>query len=224
MSTRHVVYIDEEKCVGCGKCVPNCGHGVLKVVDSKALIVDDAYCDGLGACLGVCPLGAISIIECKAEEPAATPCPGAAVLSFAGDGEVGASHEGETPPSALTQWPVQLSLVPVHAAFFDGADVLLSADCVPFALADFHGLLLRGRKLLVGCPKLGDVAAYADKLTAILRQNNIRSMTVAHMEVPCCRGLLALAERAAAASGKPIALEEVVVGGRGGVQSAVRAR
>ncbi len=240
MARRSIVHIDEEKCIGCGKCVPNCGHGVLKVVDGKARIVNDEYCDGLGACLGSCPRGAITIVEREAgdadgpasaldrerrraavsHEPAA--CPGVAALSFAAGAEAETDGGGAAPASAasaLTQWPVQLALAPVKASFFDGAHLLLAADCVPFALADFHGRLLKGRKLVVGCPKLDDAAAHEEKLAAILRENDILSLTVAHMEVPCCYGLEALAGRAVARSGKQLGVEEIVIGVHGNVKA-----
>jgi Fe-S-cluster-containing hydrogenase component 2 len=246
MTVRKIVCIDQERCNGCGKCIPNCREGALQIVDGKARIVNDQYCDGLGACLGVCPEGAIAIVEREAEEfdeSAAAArdvakahhqaqerhtdatrdavCPGTALLSIPGDDEAGVNGERTARPSALSQWPVQLRLAPVKAPFFDGADLLLAADCVPFAFADFHGRLLRGRKLLVGCPKLDDVTDYAQKLTAILKQNDIRSLTVVHMEVPCCYGLVALAQRAVADSGKQIVVEEVVVGVRGTIKEAV---
>ncbi|MHC4593029.1 MAG: ATP-binding protein [Planctomycetota bacterium] len=246
MTLRKVVEIDEEKCNGCGDCIPNCPEGALQIVDGKARLVSDRYCDGLGACLGVCPQDAIRVIEREADDfdeeavaalrsaeetpsPAghavhAGGCPGAALLNFghaqapaeftAGDGAGGT----EPRPSTLTQWPVQLRLVPTDAPFFEGADLLLAADCVPFALAGFHERLLRGRKLLIGCPKLDNSTYYAEKLTEILKRNDVKSLTVAHMEVPCCFGLMGLAQRALDASGKAIPLEEVTIGLRGEIK------
>jgi Pyruvate/2-oxoacid:ferredoxin oxidoreductase delta subunit len=238
MTVRKIVRIDEEKCDGCGQCIPNCREGALRVVDGKARLVSDRYCDGLGACLGVCPRDAITVIEREADEfdeqavaafhavggphmrAAHGGCPGAALMSFAAGDDAAPASEPSDSPSALRQWPVQLELVPVNAPFFDGADLLLVADCVPFAVADFHARFLRGRKLLVGCPKLDDTARYAAKLAAILKGNDIRSLTIVHMEVPCCFGLVALARRALAESEKQVPVQEVVVG----VQGAVRER
>jgi len=243
MATRRIVQIDEAKCDGCGECIPNCPEGALKIIDGKARLVRDKYCDGLGACLGTCPQDAITIVEREAEDfdqdavvaqqshehahslhehkhaPHESGCPGAAVM------DISSGQEADTEtiragrrPSALTQWPVQLYLVPSDAPFFDGADVLLAADCTPFALADFHERLLPGRKLLVACPKLDDTTIYEKKLTAILRENGIRSLTVVHMEVPCCYGLVMLARKAVQLSGKDIPVENVTVTLRGGVR------
>lgn len=238
MATRKIVQIDESKCNGCGDCIPNCAEGAIQLVGGKARLVKDTYCDGLGACLGTCPQDAIRVVEREAapfDQAEATRhaeraqaasvhakrahagCPGMAVMEF----EHAAQDAGDAPddaPSALTQWPVQLMLVPPHAPFLDGADVLLAADCVPFAYAGFHNGLLRGRKLLVGCPKLDDSALYAQKLAEMLRLNDVRSLTVAHMEVPCCYGLMALARRALAESGKDMPLSEVTISVRGEIK------
>ncbi|MHC4788936.1 MAG: ATP-binding protein [Planctomycetota bacterium] len=245
MARRKIVEIDEEKCDGCGDCIPGCPEGALQIIDGKAKLVSDHYCDGLGVCLGVCPRDAIRVIEREADQfdeeavaehlqrqasPAGGPhvhggaCPGAALMNLARSTGAGEPEDEQAPrsggvPSALGQWPVQLHLVPVSAPFFEGTDVLLAADCVPFAMADFHAELLRGRKLLVGCPKLDDSAYYADKLAEILKQNDIRSLTVVHMEVPCCFGLMALARRALAESGAGIPVEEVTVGVGGEIKS-----
>jgi len=246
VTIRKIVHIDEQRCNGCGECIPNCPEGALRIVDGKARIVNDRYCDGLGACLGGCPQDAVRIIEREADtfDEAAVAalrshprdgvagrhvaqgpaCPGAAVMNAATKRDVLADAERGPQSSALRQWPVQLRLVPANAPFLRGADLLVAADCVPFALPDFHGRLLRGRKLLVGCPKLDDMTQYAQKLTAILKQNNLRSLTIAYMEVPCCYGLAALAQRAMADSGKELAVEEVVVGVGGDVKEAAGER
>ena len=230
MTKRKIVEIDERKCNGCGDCIPNCAEGAIQLIGGKARLVKDVYCDGLGACLGTCPQDAIRVVEREAEafdEAAAKKrqahareahagCPGAALMDFAQGADETEADAAEA-PSALRQWPVQLMLVPPSAPFLDGADVLLAADCVPFAYAGFHSRLLPGKKLLVGCPKLDDAALYADKLAEMLRLNDIRSLTVAHMEVPCCYGLVALARRALAESGKAIPLEEVTISVRGDV-------
>lgn len=226
---RKIVEIDEERCNGCGQCVPACEEGALKVVDGTATLVQDSYCDGLGACLGDCPRDAIRITEREAEpfdEEAveehmaenardAVPaggCPGAALKDFGGS-EASAEDEFATGQgSALRQWPVQLHLVPPDAPYLDGAELLVSADCVAFATADFHGELLDGRRLVVGCPKLDERDAYRTKLAAILKRNDIRSLTVAHMEVPCCHGLVELTRRAMEDAESEVALDVVQVG------------
>ncbi len=242
MTTRKIVQIDEAKCNGCGECIPNCPEGALEIVDGKAKLVRDKYCDGLGACLGTCPQDAITIVEREAEDfdeqavaahhsrgdrhsadahghgAHAAGCPGAAVMDLGSDLDADAPATDTGRRSALAQWPVQLHLVPPDAPFFDGADVLLAADCTAFALAEFHERLLRGRRILVACPKLDDTTPYEEKLTAILRENEIRSLTVAHMEVPCCYGLVTLARKAAQLSGKDIPLQEVAVTLRGEVR------
>ncbi len=232
MAVREIVQIDEEKCNGCGECIPNCHEGALRIIDGKARLIRDTYCDGLGACLGTCPQDAITIVEREAEDfdlqavsvhqsrggqhsAGAAGCPGAAMMDTVSDADANVPATGAGHGSALAQWPIQLHLVPPDAPFFDGADLLLAADCTPFALADFHERLLRGRRLLIGCPKLDDSAYYAEKLGAILNRNDIRSLTVVHMEVPCCFGLIELAKRALAASGKHVPVKEVIVSLRG---------
>ncbi len=231
--TRNIVRIDAEKCNGCGVCATACAEGAIAIIDGKAKLVSEQYCDGLGACLN-CPLGAISIEtrEAEAFDEAATAehlarlgkapahpaahahggCPSAAVMSFAA-----AAPAAEAAPqaSALRQWPVQLMLVPPTAPFFQGADLLITADCVPYAYADYHQDLLAGRAVVVGCPKLDDAAYYQEKLTTILRESDVRSVTVAIMEVPCCRAMVMAAKHALAASGKDLPLQVVTIGLRG---------
>lgn len=246
MATRKIVQIDEEKCNGCGECVPSCAEGAIQIVDGKAKLVSDVYCDGLGACLGTCPEDAITIIEREAPEfdeeaalkhvetvktqqeaPAASEgCPGMAVrklrpgLPMSGmqrPAGVGGGDLGGGSASALGNWPIQLHLVPPNAPFLTGCDLLLVADCVPFAYADFHQRLLRGRPLVIGCPKLDDGQVYVEKLTDMLRESSIRSVTVVHMEVPCCTGLVRIAEAAIEASECGVPLEEVTISLRGEV-------
>lgn len=254
---REIVKIDEDKCNGCGDCVPGCAEGAIQIINGKAKLVADNLCDGLGACLGHCPMGAITIEKRQADEfdegaveehleKSAAPsphshghshshghggCPSAQVRSFAapaghGGGcpsaqvksfvaEKTAGEEAGVRPSQLRQWPVQMHLVPPTAPFLKDADLLLAADCVPFAYADFHKDFLKDRALLIGCPKLDDGQAYLQKLTAMLKGNNIRSLTVLHMEVPCCSGLIAIARQALAASGKEIPLETIRIGIQG---------
>ncbi len=258
---REIVHIDEEKCNGCGLCVPACAEGAIQLINGKAKLIADNLCDGIGACLGHCPQGAIIIEKRAADEfdeeavaehlgaaatvapsaPAsACGCPSAAVQSFAppqhGHGHggggcpsaalrnfapvsaaVSADVAGD-PPSELRQWPVQMHLVPPTAPFLKGADLLLAADCVPFAYPDFHRDILKGKALLIGCPKLDDGQAYLEKLTAMLRLNEIKSLTVAHMEVPCCSGLIQIAKRAIVDSGKEVPLTTIRIGIQGDVK------
>lgn len=231
---RHIVKIDENKCVGCGLCVPACAEGAIQIVDGKARLVADNLCDGLGACLGDCPCGAISMEHREAEafdeqavkdirRPASSMphqgggCPSALAVSFKPQ-PITSTAQAENNASQLANWPVQLKLVSPNAPFLDGADLLLAADCAPFAYPDFHRSLLSGRILLIGCPKLDDLDGYRDKLAAILSQNEIRSLALAFMEVPCCSGLLTLARRAIADSGKEVPLEVITIGIKGALK------
>lgn len=235
MAVRNIVKIDEEKCNGCGQCVTACAEGALKIIDGKARLVSDVYCDGLGACLGHCPQDAITVEQREANpfdeeatkaylaEQARPPmvCPGLASHMFddltKGD-ESGTIEETPLPTrSQLGHWPVQLKLVARTAPYFADADLLLVADCVPIAVADFHHRFLKGRAVAMGCPKLDDVQFYVEKLSDILRANTIRSLTVVHMEVPCCSGLTRVAKGAIAACGKDMAFADVTIGIRGDV-------
>ncbi len=231
MVVRKIVRIDEELCNGCGQCIPNCAEGALQIVDGKARLVSDVYCDGLGACLGHCPQGAISILEREADpfdeeavharlkmleergsekETLACGCPSSLVQDLKATAPA-PSFGG----SALRQWPVQLNLVPLEAPFFEDADLLVMADCVPVAYPNLHASLLPGRTIVIGCPKFDDALGYAEKLGEILRRNGVRSVTIAHMEVPCCSGLNWVVERAVEASGKQIPVRRHVVTVRG---------
>ncbi len=227
---RNVVKIDENKCNGCGLCVPACAEGAIQIVDGKARLVADHLCDGLGACLGDCPQGAITIEEREAEvfdqqaladqRPKVTApahgggCPSARAMKLTPP-KRSSAPQAEASDSQLANWPVQLTLVPPGASFLAEADLLLAADCVPFACPDFHRRFLTGKTLLIGCPKLDDIEGYVEKLTSILSQNDIKRLTVLHMEVPCCNGLLSLARQALAASGKQIPFESVIIGIKG---------
>ena len=232
-TTRKVVKIDEQKCNGCGVCVPSCAEGALKIIGGKARLVSDTYCDGLGACLGECPQGAITIEErtagefnetaAKQHQHADKPgtvqvtegCPSAKVrILCKGDTET----SSENKPSQLNNWPVQLTLVPANAPFLKGADIVLAADCTAFAYADFHRDFLKNRALLVACPKLDDFAAHLKKLTEIITKSAPKSLTVVRMEVPCCAGLVFMAKQAIAASNKPMPLREIVISVNGEVK------
>jgi NAD-dependent dihydropyrimidine dehydrogenase PreA subunit len=236
-TARKIVKIDEEKCDGCGVCVPACAEGALQIVDGKAKLISEVYCDGLGACLGECPQGAITIEERESEafDEEATKhhlaakahaaddtlpcgCPSTTVSQFEPCVSPHAIPESR-PSSMLGHWPVQLTLVPPKAPFLQGADVVLAADCVPFAYGSFHQDFIKDHALLVACPKLDDFEAHQAKLTEILRQADLRSLTVVHMEVPCCSGLVHMARQAIATSGKDIPLKEMTIGIRGDVLS-----
>jgi len=242
--TRKIVKIDEELCDGCGLCVPSCAEGALQIVDGKARLVSDIYCDGLGACLGECPQGAITVEERPAEEfdaeaveehlaetgreggahrheetgGPAFACPGARTMDLRGPAEECAepevTFEGAL-KSELGQWPVKLYLVSPNAPYFQDAELLIAADCAPTAYAAFHPDFLKGKAVVIGCPKFDDVALYREKLAAILSANDVRKVTVLHMEVPCCFGLVQLARQAIAASGKDVPFEDVTVTIRG---------
>jgi Pyruvate/2-oxoacid:ferredoxin oxidoreductase delta subunit len=235
---RKVVRIDEEKCNGCGACIISCAEGALKIIDGKARLISEKYCDGLGACLGKCPQDAITVVDAEAEEfdeeaarmhiqlkeameedkeKLACGCSSATVQAF-DKPEAADTCCPSTQPSQLSHWPVQLTLVPPKALFLMGADVLLSAHCAPFACAGFHQDLLRDHALLIACPKLDDYKAHIKKLTDILRASDVKSITVARMEVQCCSALLQMAKQAIADSGKGIPLAEVVIGVRGEIK------
>lgn len=238
MAARKIITIDEEKCNGCGQCVDACAEGAIQLVDGKARLVSETYCDGLGACIGECPQGAITIEEREAapfdekaakehmeqraqQEKMACGCPGSMAQSIERPTTGASCDASKAMSSELTNWPVQLKLAPPGAPYFEDADLLLVADCVPFALADFHPRLLRGKPVVIGCPKLDDPEYYVGKLAEILRASSIRSLTVVHMEVPCCSALVRIAEAAVEASGKEVPLRDMTIGIRGEVMADV---
>ncbi len=273
MSKRKIINIDEEKCNGCGLCIPNCPEGAIRIIDNKARLISDLFCDGLGACIGHCPQGAINIEERDAQEyderkvmanivkqgknvikahllhlkehkqdkyfkqavgfleekgienpiferaenntdkhahPCA--CPGLKVMDLRQHAK---SLQPEQPAvkgiSELRQWPIQITLVPPFAPYLEGSDLLIAADCVPFAYPDFHRDFLKGKILLIGCPKLDNLEPYQDKFTEIIKQNDIKSITYAHMEVPCCFGLVSVIKSAIAGSPKNIPFKEITI-------------
>lgn len=248
---RKIVKIDQEKCDGCGLCVPSCAEGAIKIVNGKAVLAADNLCDGLGACLGECPRDAITVEEREADEfdeaavekhlaaqgrPApvhqhAAPapsapvqhhhgggCPGSRAMSFTRPQENTTAEPTASRQSQLGQWPVQLSLVPTTAPYFQGADLLIAADCVPFAYAGFHEEFLKGRAVVIGCPKLDDNQFYMQKLTELFSKSDIRSITVLKMEVPCCGGIAVAAQQALAACGKQIPFKVVTIGIQGNIK------
>ena len=223
MMIRRIIEINQEKCNGCGACAAACHEGAIAMVDGKAQLMRDDYCDGLGDCLPACPTGAISFVEREAaaydeaavlaakekkEEKLPCGCPGTAARAI---------HREESPcdvrtpqQSQLRQWPVQIKLAPVNAPWFDGAKLLVAADCTAYAYANFHQDFIKGRITLVGCPKL-DAVDYSEKLTEILKHNDIRSITVVRMEVPCCGGIEQAVKNALLNSGKLIPWDVVIV-------------
>lgn len=220
---RRIIEIDEQKCNGCGACAAACHEGAIGMVNGKAKLMRDDYCDGLGDCLPTCPTGAITFVEREAaaydeaavlaakkhrEQPIPCGCPGSAVKGI---------KRKKTAPAAvavqqsqLQQWPVQIRLVPVHAPYFHQAKLLVAADCTAYAYAGFHQEFIREHITLIGCPKLDDTD-YSEKLTEILRQNDIRSVTVVRMEVPCCGGIEHAVKAALWNSGKMIPWNVVTI-------------
>lgn len=225
---RRIIEIDKEKCNGCGLCAKACHEGAIGMVDGKATLLRDDYCDGLGDCLPVCPTGAITFVEREAaayDEAAVqanmakkgkTPCacPGSQSKLLEVQGKMAAKREEEaTPvavPSRLRQWPVQIKLAPIKAPYFDGAKLLIAADCTAYAYGNFHEEFIKGKITLVGCPKL-DMVDYSEKLTEIIKQNDILSVTIVRMEVPCCGGMEMAAKKALQASGKFIPWQVVTI-------------
>ena len=216
---RKIIEIDRELCNGCSRCTTACAEGALELDgEGKAVLVKDIYCDGLGACLDVCPTGALKVVEKDAaayDEGAAKPhshagCPGsmAQVFTPTDHGQAGGRSE-------LSQWPIQLHLVSPAAPYFRECDLLVAADCTAFALGGFHAELLRGKALVIACPKLDRTEGYVEKLAELIKGNTVYSITVAIMEVPCCSGLSRIVSEAVERSGKSIAIKIVVVGIQG---------
>lgn len=227
---RKIIKIDEDLCNGCEICVDACHEGAIQMIDGKARLVSESYCDGLGDCLPECPTGAITMEEREAEaydeeavkaniaakekatEPLACGCPGTSSRS------ISRAHGHYAEPSVaageleseLQQWPVQIKLVPVNAPYFNGAKLLIAADCTAYAYADIHRKFIKGRVTIIGCPKL-DMLDYTDKLTAIIKNNNIKSVTVLRMEVPCCGGIVSATKNALMGSGKYLPWNVVTV-------------
>ena len=244
---REIIHIDEEKCDGCGLCVPACAEGALQIIDGKARLVGERLCDGLGACLGDCPQGAISIEVREAEafdtqaveehlratqgaeeesECADTvSCTACSEIVLEREEDSGALEAGAAASfaSELTHWPVQLRLVPPGAKFLQKPHLLVAADCVPFAFADFHRRFLKGKALLIGCPKLDNAAYYLQKLVEIFQKNTPEKITIVMMEVGCCSGLGQLVSRACTQAGIEVPQEKIVIGIDGKIKSQTQA-
>lgn len=229
---RKIIEIDEEKCTGCGQCVIDCAEGALEIIDGKAKMIGDIYCDGLGACIGGCPEDALTIIEREAEEfseeaveellaskekgaepaPLACGCPGSAAQALSPFPSASAADAEAGPQaSSLGHWPVKLQLLGPGAPFLMGADLVLLADCFAAAYPDLHARLLPGKAVAMGCPKLDDVQAHIDRLAEILKHSQIKSLTVAHMQVPCCHGFIFAAKKALEKAGVDIPAERIEI-------------
>ncbi|OQX05598.1 MAG: 4Fe-4S ferredoxin [Desulfobacteraceae bacterium IS3] len=239
---RKIIEIDEELCDGCGACVPNCAEGALQIVDGKAKVVADVFCDGLGACLGECPNDALHIVEREAEEfdekavetylsekekaekdkaPATLPCgcPSTHIQSFVPASSCQSANKpaGITgmEGSALSHWPIQIKLIPANAPFLKGSDILVIADCVAVAYPNLHRDLIKGKVVMMGCPKFDEVQAYESKFADIFKTAGVKSVTVAVMEVPCCAGMPMIVKKGMKAAGKEIPMTELVITAKG---------
>lgn len=268
---RKIIEINEERCNGCGLCIPNCPEGALQIIDGKARLISDLFCDGLGACIGYCPKSAIKVVEREAEpysekkvmkniikagkntiiahlehlkehgetkylnealevlkmkkinvnfspkraEETSCGCPGSAMREIKAEKKTNSEKNSKNnfkADSELRQWPVQLNLLPPHASFFKNSDLLIAADCVAFANPNFHSEMLKGKSVCIGCPKLDDTERYQEKIQEIIEQNNLKSLTVAIMEVPCCAGLYYITEQALKDSKKKVPLKKIIIG------------
>ncbi len=238
---RKIIEIDEELCNGCGQCTIDCAEGAIEIIDGKAKVISDNLCDGLGACIGNCPEDALKIIEREAdefdeeaveehlserakaspkEEKMACGCPSKHIQEFMPETPCQAANQPlsmEPAQSALRHWPVQIRLVPPTAPFLKNADLLVTADCVPVAFPNFHNDLLKGKAVMMGCPKFDETQAYIEKFTDVFNTAELKSITCVIMEVPCCSGLPVIIEKALKASGKIIPFEMIVVNARGQV-------
>jgi NAD-dependent dihydropyrimidine dehydrogenase PreA subunit len=239
---RKIIEINEELCDGCGNCVTSCAEGALKIINGKAKVISEVFCDGLGACLGECPQDALKIVDREAEAfdekaveehmkkaapsimqaPSHGGCPGSRMQMFnTSSCDSMRPTAGAAGPSALRQWPVQITLVSPTAPFLKGAHLLVAADCTAFAYPDFHAGLLSDKVLMVGCPKLDDTQAYLNKFVEIFKNAGVKKVTVAEMEVPCCSKLPMIVKKAIELAGTNIPMEEVVIDIQGDIKKRV---
>jgi Fe-S-cluster-containing hydrogenase component 2 len=239
---RKIIEIDEELCDGCGNCVPSCAEGALQIVDGKAKVISDNLCDGLGACLGECPTGALKVIEREAEEfdeeavekqlhgkktdtvagPAlACGCPSSTVQILSNPDAL-SSFSAQDGESTLGHWPVQIKLVPAKAPFLKGADLLVLADCVPVSFPTLHRDFLKGKAVMMGCPKFDDAEEYINKFAQIFKEAGIKSVTTVIMEVPCCSGLPMIVKKGMDKSGLNIPMEKIVISTKGEIISSIK--
>jgi ferredoxin len=240
---RKIIEIDDELCDGCGQCIPSCAEGALEIIDGKARIVADKLCDGLGACMGECPTGALKIVERETEEfdeeaverhltekekqepkektDMPCGCPSTTIQTFVPSESTQTAHipaaVGAESESLLSHWPVQIRLIPAKAPFLKGADLLVLADCVAVAFPTLHKDFIKGKVVMMGCPKFDEVQEYVDKFTEIFRIAGIKSITTVVMEVPCCTGLPGIVKKGLQASGQKIPMDEIVISTRGKV-------
>ncbi len=242
-NTRKIIKIDEELCDGCGLCVPDCAEGSLVIVDGKAKLVADKLCDGLGACLGACPQGALQIIEREAdefdeeaveeylaaqknaqEEVKTAPqslggCPSAQLKTFAPESPCQSANKpipmGNVSDSALTHWPVQISLIPPSAPFLQNADILVAADCTVVAAPGFQEKYLQGKIVMMGCPKFDDAESYVQRFSEIIATCNLNSLTILIVEVPCCSAMNVIIKKAMERAGKTVPVEQITISTRG---------
>ena len=240
---RKIIEIDDELCDGCGQCIPSCAEGALEIVDGKARIVADKLCDGLGACMGECPTGALKIVERETDEfdeeavekhlaekekqehkeeaIMTRGCPSAAIQTHVPSESARTAHIPDTvgfeSESLLTHWPVQIRLIPAKAPFLKQADLLILADCVAVAFPTLHKDFIKGKVVMMGCPKFDEVQEYLAKFTEIFQTAGIKSITTVFMEVPCCAGLPGIVKKALKASGQKIPMNEIVISTRGKV-------
>lgn len=240
---RKIIQIDEELCDGCGLCVPDCAEGSLEIIDGKAKLVADKLCDGLGACLGSCPTGALKIIEREADEfdeeaveeflaekkkneSVSRPqmdcgCASTHIKSFEPQTPCASANQptpmpiGKADDSRLTHWPIQIRLIPPHAPFLQGADILVAADCTAVSVPGFQEKYLGGKVVMMGCPKFDDAQSYVDRFVEIIDSCNLKSITILIMEVPCCSAMNAIIKRALDKASKPVPVEQITISTRG---------
>ncbi len=243
---RKIIEIDEELCDGCGQCAIACAEGAIEIIDGKAKVLSDNLCDGLGACIGDCPQDALKIIEREADEfdeaavekhleqqkneapvqdTMACGCPSTQIQDFTPSTPCSAANQStlvSSAKSALSHWPVQIRLVPPTAPFLKGADLLVAADCVPVAFPTLHNDFLKGRAVMIGCPKFDDAESYVEKFKQVFEAAGLKSITCVIMEVPCCAGLPSILAQALEKSGKTIPLEVVTISNRGEIIERVK--